>query len=367
MKKLIFKNFYIDTLSFFLTSLLTMSLIVWTLQAVNYFDFVTEDGHGLKIYFYYTFLSFPKILDRILPFMFFISLFYTILSYEQKNELNIFWIYGVSKIKFLNKLILFSIFLMFFQIILSSLIAPATQFKARNFLKNSDVDFFSSLIKEGKFINIVNDLTIFIKKKNEDGSYGDIFLNDSRNSGYKTIYAKTGILIDNGTQKIFRLYNGKVINKDQDRINIFKFDEIDFNLRNFSSKTITIPKIQEISTLTLLGCFLNIDAKRFVAFNCDENLLNEIKQELLKRLYKPFYIPLISLYCGFLLLNSRSKNNYQKKNNLVFGLTFFILILSEMSLRYSSSSNFFTLAYFLLPLIIFIISYIGFYRIVKNV
>ena len=80
MKKLIFKNFYLDTLSFFLTSLLTMSLIVWTLQAVNYFDFVTEDGHGLKVYFYYTFLSFPKILDRILPFMFFVSLFYTILN-----------------------------------------------------------------------------------------------------------------------------------------------------------------------------------------------------------------------------------------------------------------------------------------------
>jgi lipopolysaccharide export system permease protein len=367
MKKLIFKNFYIDTLSFFLTSLLTMSLIVWTLQAVNYFDFVTEDGHGLKIYFYYTFLSFPKILDRILPFMFFVSLFYTILSYEQKNELNIFWIYGISKIKFLNKLILFSIFLMFFQILLSSLISPATQFKARNFLKNSNVDFFSSLIKEGRFINVVKDLTIFINKKNEDGSYKDIFLNDSRNKGYKTIYAKKGILIDNGTKKIFRLYNGRVINKDQDKINVFEFDEIDFNLKNFSSNTITVPKIQEISTITLLSCFININAKKFASFKCDKNLLDEIKQELLKRLYKPLYIPLISLYCGFLLLNSRSKNNYQKKNNLIFTLTFIILVLSEMSLRYSFSSNIFTVAYFVLPLVIFIISYISFYRIVKNV
>ena len=366
MKKLIFKNFYTDTLSFFLTSLLTMSLIVWTLQAVNYFDFVTEDGHGLKIYFYYTFLSFPKILDRILPFMFFVSLFYTILNYEKKNELNIFWIYGISKIKFLNKLILFSIFLMFFQIILSSLISPTTQFKARNFLKNSNVDFFSSLIKEGKFINIVKDLTIFIDKKNEDGSYTDIFLNDTRNKGSKTIYAKKGILIDNGTRKIFRLFDGKVINKDQDKINIFVFDEIDFNLKNFSSNTITVPKIQEISTLTLLSCFINIEAKKFESFKCDK-VIDEIKEELLKRLYKPIYIPLISLFCGFLLLNSRSKNNYQKKNNLIFLLTFIILILSEMSLRYSFSSNFLTLTYFLLPLIIFIISYISFYKIVKNV
>ena len=366
MKKLIFKNFYLDTLSFFLTSLLTMSLIVWTLQAVNYFDFVTEDGHGLKVYFYYTFLSFPKILDRILPFMFFVSLFYTILNYEKKNELSIFWIHGISKVKFLNKLILLSIFLMFFQIILSSFISPTTQFKARNFLKNSNVDFFSSLIKEGKFINVVKDLTIFINKKNEDGSYRDIFLNDSRNKGYKTIYAKKGILIDNGNRKVFRLFEGKVINKDQDKINVFVFDEIDFNLRNFSSNTITVPKIQEISTLSLLSCFVNIEAKKFASFKCDK-VLDEIKQELLKRLYKPIYIPLISLFCGFLLLNSRSKNNYQKKNNLIFALTFVILILSEMSLRYSFSSNFLTLTFFLLPLVIFIVSYISFSRIVKNV
>ena len=65
MKKLIFNKLYIDTASFFLTSLLIMSLIVWTLQAVNYFDFVTEDGHGLRVYFSYTLLNFPKIINYV--------------------------------------------------------------------------------------------------------------------------------------------------------------------------------------------------------------------------------------------------------------------------------------------------------------
>ena len=36
---------------FFGSSVLIMSLIVWTLQAVSYFDFVSQDGHGLKVYF----------------------------------------------------------------------------------------------------------------------------------------------------------------------------------------------------------------------------------------------------------------------------------------------------------------------------
>ena len=97
MKKLIFRKFTRDTLAFFATSTLIMGLIVWTLQAVNYFDFVTQDGHGLKVYFLYTFFNFPKIIHRILPFIFFISLFYMIISYEAKNELSIFWVNGISK------------------------------------------------------------------------------------------------------------------------------------------------------------------------------------------------------------------------------------------------------------------------------
>ena len=59
---------------------------------------------------------------------------------------------------------------MVIQIFIGSYIPPMSQLKARMVLKASDINFFSSLIKEGKFINAVQDLTIFIDKKNEDGS-----------------------------------------------------------------------------------------------------------------------------------------------------------------------------------------------------
>ena len=141
MKKLIFRKFTQDTLVFFAASVLIMALIVWTLQAVNYFDFVTQDGHGLKVYFFYTILNFPKIVHRILPFIFFLSLFYTIVNYELKNELSIFWINGISKIKFTNKIIFFSIIIMIFQIWLGSYVSPISQFKARIYSKYYEDSF----------------------------------------------------------------------------------------------------------------------------------------------------------------------------------------------------------------------------------
>ena len=81
MEKLVFRKFFIDTINFFLISSLSLSLIVWVIQAVNYLDFVSEDGHSFKVYFYYTLLNFPKIFSRLIVFMFFLSIFYTILKY----------------------------------------------------------------------------------------------------------------------------------------------------------------------------------------------------------------------------------------------------------------------------------------------
>ena len=366
MKKTIFKKLYIDTAGFFLTFLLIMSLIVWTLQAVNYFDFVTEDGHGLKIYFTYTLLTFPKIINRILPFIFFISLFYILLNYELKNELNIFWVNGISKINFLNRFIIFSVYLMIFQLLLSAYISPLTQLMGRNYLKSSNIDFFTSLIKEGKFINIAKNLTIFIENENVDGSYNNIFLEDER-SGSRMIYAKKGVLINDNLQKKLKLVDGRVINNENSNLNIFDFDEIDFQLKNLDAKTIVVPKIQEIDTLSLLNCHLNFKIKENKSFNCEEKLKPEINRELFKRIYKPFFLPIITIICCFIIIKNKNHVNYRKNNILIFTLTTLLIVFSEISMRYIATSNFLTIVCLLTPMIIFTLSYYIFYKSSKYV
>jgi len=369
MKKFIFKKLYIDTFNFFLTSLLIMSLIVWTLQAVNYFDFVTEDGHGLGVYFSYTLLNFPKIINRILPFIFFISLFYIIINYELRNELSIFWINGITKIEFLNRLIIFSIYLMIFQIFLSSFVSPLSQYKAREYLKNSNIDFFTSLIKEGKFINIVKNMTIFIDKENEDGSYNDIFIEDLRNKSSKMIYAKEGFLVNDKIIKKFKLTNGRVINNEDTNINIFEFDQIDFNLDDLSSRTITVPKVQEINTIILLNCFdVFRGYKKIETMNYDcKKIIPEIKRELFKRIYKPIFLPIITLISCFLIIKSKKNINYRRYNFMIFFIVFLLIIISEASIRYIGTSEYLTTLILFFPIIMFVVFYFLFYRVTRHV
>ena len=148
MKKLIFRKFLLDLFLSFFVLIISFSVIVWVIQAVNYLDFISEDGHGFKVYFLYTLFNFPKIFSKLFLVSLFISLFYIIIKYENDNELSIYWSVGISKINFINNVLKFSILLLLFQIFLTSYISPKSQNMSKSFIRMSNIDFFPSLIKE---------------------------------------------------------------------------------------------------------------------------------------------------------------------------------------------------------------------------
>ena len=267
MKKLIFKKFAKDLTKFFLLASISVTLIVWVIQAVNFLDLVTEDGHGFKIYFLYTLLSLPKIFSKTLPFIYFASVYYIILKYETNNELIIFWTIGIKKIEFINVLIKFSIFYLIFQLLLTTYIVPKTLDQARSFIRSSSVDLFSSIIKEKEFIDTVKNLTIFVENKSKDGRLNNIFLKEDLGNGkYQIIYAKRGLIDNIKNKNILLLYEGKILNKNKNNTNNLKFSKTEINLSRFATKTTTYPKLQETSTYFIFSCiiFLNDLSNSFI-------------------------------------------------------------------------------------------------------
>ena len=368
MKKLLFQKFLKDTTKFFIIIAFSIGLIVWVIQAVGFLDFVTEDGHGFYVYFKYTTLNFPKIIHRILPFVFFISIFYQITQYETKNELLIFWTNGVSKLNFINVIIVYAILIVIFQIILGGFVSPKSQYEAKNFIKNSNIDFFPSLIKEGKFIDTVKNLTIFIEKKDEFGNYQNIFLNDNLDTtvggGFKNqvVYAKKGILYSDSKNRFFRLFDGHMINTNNNKTTTISFKKIDFNLSKYESKTTTTPKIQTLESKALIGCIYHDlknmkDKFQHKYLLCNDKFIKDVKQELFKRFYKPIYLPLLALISSLLILMSKENQYYGHLKLTLFTFIFFIIIFSEMSLRYISYDQMGLVLFVSFPLLIFFLLY----------
>ena len=362
MEKLIFRKFFFDIIGFFLIGILSLSLIVWVIQAVNYLDFVSEDGHSFKVYLYYTFLSFPKIFSRLLLFIFFISIFYTILRYEEKNELVILWTNGIKKKKFLNFIIKISFLLIIVQIALNAFIVPKTQDIARSYIRSSNIDYFPSLLKSKKFINAVEGLTIFIDKKNDKGRIENIFLKEGDAEFSQIILAKKGLLKRINKEYYLELYNGSIIDRSGNSTNLITFDQTKFNLSNFTTKTTIAPKIQEQSTGLLIKCIRNF-YKYDVGFiernlNCNENSIPAVNEEIYKRLIVPFYILIISLVGSCLALKSELQNNFNTHKILVFLVGIIFIILSQILSKYSSEFILKNISILIMPFLISLMFYV---------
>ena len=364
MEKILFRKLILDISLRALIITFTIGLIVWIIQAANYLDFVINDGHNFTIYFYYNLFNFPKIIHRILPFVFGISVFFELIKYERNNELLIFWTNGVTKKKFISNLINFSLIIMFIQILLGSVISPSSQLKAREFLKNSNMDFLPNLIKQGKFIDTVSGLTIFINEKTDKNSFKNIYIQegnilDLTSDDNQIIYAKEGFL-DNTDNKIFKLLKGKIISTNNNKLISFEFDKIDYDLSKFESRTIKIAKMQELPTKKIIECSISLlkeKTYREKMFLCDFDSLKNINQEIYKRFIKPMYLPLLTLVCCFLLTFSKIENNFTFKTIKVFLYIFIILVLSEILMRYIESSHLLFALVIILPIIIYFLIY----------
>jgi len=364
MKKLLFQKFIKDNLKVFIIIIFSIGAIVWIIQSVNFLDFITEDGHSFKIYFYYSLLNFPKIIQRILPFVFFITLFYQLIHYEKKNQLLIFWIHGIQKIQLINVIIIYSILLALLQIVLGSFVSPKSKDTARSFIRNSNLDYFSSIVSPGKFVDAVENLTIFVEKKNKDNFYENVYLKDDSigTTGIiksQIIFAKTAKLINTNKDKYFKLFNGKLIKINRKKIDTFAFKSIDFDLSKFTTKTTTFPKIQAVPTFILIKCINYIYKNEFEKFkdtnylSCNEGSNKPITQELLQRIFIPIYIPLIALITSLLILKSKDEKEYKFLKFLLFTIVLLVIIISESSIRYSSS-NLISLSLFsLFPFLVF--------------
>ena len=369
MKKIIYKNLTKDCINFFLLIVFTMSVIIWVLQAVNYLDFVIEEGHGFLVYFKYTLLSFPKIVSRIFPFAIFLAFSYILLKYENKNELVIFWNFGIKKIHFINFFIKISLWFVLIGILLNAIVTPFSQNKARSFIRSSDLDFFENMLKPKQFIDVIESLTIYFDKKNDNGELQDIFLNDKSDfDNSQTTFAKTATINTKNNKKILTLYNGKTINKINGKISEFKFSKTDYNISKFTSNTITHQKTQETSTADLIKCSLffknsiiNSDDEVILKINnCIFDNLENIYKQLYSRLVKPLYATFLITIALLIILKSKNDHSFKINKFRIYLFAFIFIIFLESSSKLISTNLMLNLFLSILPILLTTIIYLYF-------
>ena len=356
----IYQNYLIEIFKTLITILFSLTLIAWTVRAVNFLDLIVENGYPLITYFKYSILNIFGIVPKFIPLSFLLAMIIFILKQIQENELVILWTSGVKKIQLVNLFLFFSIFITILYIFFSSFITPMALNKSRQLLSSEDFTSFLPTIKVQQFSDSFRGVTFIVDEK-VNNEIKNIFLQDNANvlknlsssnvrNNSNTIIAKSGLVED----KKLVLFNGQIISstRDNSENDIIKFQQLNIDLNNFSNTTIKTAKIQETSTLKLISC-LNI---KFINLtSCNNNFEQEILPTLNRRLVFPFYIPLISLIASILLIKPK-KNIFFNKIS-IFIYSFLILLYAELIIRYTGINKVTANLFWITPFVLSVFLY----------
>ena len=284
----------------------------------------------------------------------------------------IFWTNGINKITFAKVIVKYSLFFLILNLYFSLHIVPTSQDKARSFIRESNIDYLPLLIKPKKFIDTVERLTIYSDKKYQN-TLENILIKDSfSNSKSKIIFAKKGFFSETNNSNFLILTNGKILNINDGKTNSFDFSETQINLSKYTSKTTKTPKIQEVDTKNLFSCLYKNKKKAIIekssesslTFNCDDTkaLKNKISQELFTRIFKPFYIPLLALIGGMLLIKSKNAQGYSGYKLKIFTIGVILISISEITTKFYSSNIYESFVILIMPFIFFFSFYLFFIK-----
>jgi len=365
LKNKIYKYLSSEILKNFIIILFTFSIIAWAVRAVNFLDLMIEDGYSSIIYFKYSVLNIFTIITRFIPLSFLISLIISIVKFERQQEFLILWTSGLNKIKITHIFLLIAFFITFLQVILGLIINPFTLNKSRALLRDTKSIQIDSVLRVNDFNDSFKGVTFYIGKKNSNGEFLNVFINDNSGSlktfineigvdRSSTIIAKKGLIRND---KLI-LFDGIVqtLNKKKQIKNI-EFMQTELTIRNLTTRTIKQPKIQETSTHVLFKCLVEKNHNKSLQNCSSSNNKRDVIETLSRRAVMPLYIPLISIISSFLLIfKKEQKYNYLNKY-IVFVCAFMILIFTEILLRFTGFSLINLSLYFFTPIVLSLVLY----------
>ena len=355
----IYRNFIKEILKNFFVILFGLTIIAWTVRAVNFLDLIVESGYSITTYFQYSALNLLGILTKFIPLSFLLSLIIFIIKKIQEKEFTILWTAGIKKLTLVNIFFVVSIFILFLYLIFSTFITPMALQKSRSLLNKENFDSFLPTVRVQQFSDSFKGFTFFVEKK-KDNKIENVFIHDESNvlknltsdqsdKNSTTIVAENGIIQE---RKKLILFNGQIISTQKKNLknSIIKFEQLNINLENLSTSTIKNPKLQETPTHDLLQCVFQSYQENIL--NCKKSAEKEIKTILNRRFVLPFYIPIISLLCSFLMIRTEEKKNYFLNKYTIFSLSFLILLYSELIVRYTGISKIINMLFIVSPLIL---------------
>lgn len=302
------------------TVLIAISLtsIVWLLQALRYIDFIVNQGVSVALFVKLTLLLVPMLLLVILPPAFFCAIIFIYNKLKIDSELVVMQSMGLSKWKLAEPALKVGLSMMVIAYSIALYFQPVSMHAFREmqvFLRNN---YVSILLQEGVFSNPVEGLTVFIRERYDDGTLKGILVQDNRKEGSAvTMMADKGMLVQTPSGPRFLLEDGNRQEIRDGKLSFLNYDSytLDISLYTGVSRG-SARDPQELFLHELLTDNPELSDKD----------ANKQLAELHQRLLWPAYIPTLALIAmAFLLSGQFNRRSNWKRITAASTVTAFTL------------------------------------------
>ncbi|MCB1495901.1 MAG: LPS export ABC transporter permease LptF [Bauldia sp.] len=238
--KLIERYIFSKLVYAFVLSLVALTTTVWLTQALRQFDLVSAMGQTLITFFQVTLLLLPPLATVVAPVAVMIAVIYTFNSLNDGSELAVINSTGTRQWSLLKPVLMLAVGVTVFMACMTLYLSPLSLRLWRETITNVQGNVLTSILKEGEFIELEDNLVFQLRQRAPDGTLRGIFMSDSRDSDETVVYlAERGAVLDSEIGVFLVMSDGTIQrrNEKEKTISIIQFSSYAFDLSTYSSKS----------------------------------------------------------------------------------------------------------------------------------
>lgn len=294
------------TFSAFVIVLVTITALIWSLQALRYIDLVTNRGQTILAFLSIASLIIPFLTTTIAPIALLIATLYTLNKLANDSELVSMKAAGMSPWQLSRAFMLVALVVSLYVFASAAHFGPRGLQMLRDQITKVNSDVVSAVAKPNRFTTIQSGVTLFIRARHADGRLIGVLIEDRRDPAERvTLIAESGTMPEQDDRSFLHLQNGVLQRQktNDQSLTMVEFDRYTFDLSQFTNNNQKITySIREHYLWDLF--FPNPNDQSYKAQP------DQFRAELYDRLIAPFYsiaFTIIALACFCVPRTNRQK------------------------------------------------------------
>jgi lipopolysaccharide export system permease protein len=229
-----------------------LTALVWLIQSLRFVELVVNHGLSLVVFVELTGLLIPSFVAVILPITTFVVVQFVYQRLSGDREITVMRAAGLSPFELARPALAVATVAVISGYVLTLWLVPASLTSFRQFqweIRNRVAAF---LLQEGVFTQVSDDLTVYVRSRDPDGTLRGILIDDGRNkTAHATILAESGRLVEGSDGPRVLLINGsrQEIDHQSGRLNVLTFEQNALNLND--NKGNSNERLRDISEMSL--------------------------------------------------------------------------------------------------------------------